>query len=237
MISLAFTQMSLDSFDWSFLDESQEGIDKFVGNLFSFHVLLFKNDDFDMRVIELTDAFEVEQCIKDNFTSTNTTQLILANGTSRNDCPFFRVVMQDYSPKNVINYKLETFFRSTGILGVHARCSIALVVGLCANDPAAAMIGIPSAYRVCPIKNLELLSPIDLTCTQSEVRKVALDRLMSIPGMSLPVVLPREVHFKIFGYLRHPCAQLILDHRRQLLQWINYWDEHFACVVRSFGSW
>ena len=227
--------MDLDYLDLSFLDDVDK-MASFVESLFSCHVLLFKNEDFDMRVLELQSEMEVQAALNVHLQSP-TTQMIIANGTNDKSCPFFRVVMQDYGVKTPINYKLETFFRASGILGIHARCNAAMVIGLTTNDSSSSMISVPAVYRTCPIVPIDMMSPIDLTWTQSEIKKNEISRLMSIPGMSLPVQLPQELHFNIFKYLRHPCAEIILQHKKQMLQWIAYWDRHFAIRIRSFGTW
>lgn len=213
--------------DLSFLD-SDLGIDK----LSTFHAIFLSNSDVDMRVLELTDGTDIMNVIASEFSRPHDiTQVILPNGNLDEQCPYFRIIMQDYSMKTVVNYKLETFMRAAGILGIHARCTMALVVGLVSNGMTSPMIDIPSSYRLCHIEPLDVMAPIDMTCMSTEISRVSsATKLMDIPGMPLPYDIPIDVHWHIFKYLRHPCAAIIQSEFDFWTRFISYWDLRFQLL-------
>lgn len=213
--------------DLSFLD-SELGID----NLSTFHAIFLSNSDVDMRVLELTDGIDIMNVIASEFSRPHDiTQVILPNGNLDEQCPYFRIIMQDYSMKTVVNYKLETFMRAAGILGIHARCTMALVVGLASNGMTSPMIDIPSSYRLCHIEPLDMMAPIDMTCMSTEISRVSsATKLMDIPGMPLPYDIPIDVHWHIFKYLRHPCAVIIQTEFDFWTRFISYWDMRFQLL-------
>jgi hypothetical protein len=223
-----------DEFSLScFLDH--DAIDKFVDSLVAFHVLFFKNDDLDMRVLELQDWEVLNNTMRVLFTDVNTaTHMLVSNGLNDDRCPYFRIIMQDYSMRTPVNYKLETFLRQSGILGVHARCSVAMVIGLMGNSLEAPMVDIPASYRCIPITGVDM---IDLTGRDSDMREFEGKRLMGIQGMELPCDLPIEIQSHILQYLRSPCAELIHAHVDQVQAWVAYWHRHFAYLVLSPGTW
>ena len=218
----------------SFLDDDHHLL-SYVNSLFSFYVLVFKNDDLDMRVIEISEASKlghVMESVFDNLDST--TQVVMSNGRRDGRCPYFRVVMEKYGPKTSINYKLETFLRRAGVIGVSARCETALVIGMADNDLDSVMVSIPFDYHTIPIACVDM---IDMTGTSEAFKKQTGERLMGIPGMLMPYYLPRELHFKILQFVRHQEADAIEDHTKMLEDIFAYWDLHFASVVHSLGSW
>lgn len=224
---VCFFQMEPDldfDIDLSFLD-SELGIDK----LSTFHAIFLSNSDVDMRVLELKDGTDIMNVVASEFSKPNNiTQVILPNGNLDEQCPYFRIIMQDYNISSVVNYKLETFMRAAGILGIHARCTIALVVGLASNGMTSPMIDIPSSYRLCHIEPLNIMAPIDMTCMSTEVSRVqGSTKLMDIPGMRLPYYIPQDLHWHIFKYLRHPCAVIIQSEFDFWTRFMAYWDMRF----------
>lgn len=220
--------------DLSFLDDDIM-MGQFVDSLFSFHVLVFKNDDVDMRVIEVDQPIQIGGVMKGVFNDVDTTtQVVMKNGREDERVPFFRVVMENYSVKTPVNYKLETFLRKSGILGIHARCTTAMVIGMHGNHLDAVLVDIPRDYHNIPIMNFDL---IDLTASRDDIRKKANDYLMDLPGVPLPYQLPRDVHFHIMQYLRSPSADIFLDHMRVVEEHVAYWNRHFADILFSPGPW
>lgn len=226
---LFFTQMNEeDYFDWSFLD-SDKSLLPFIENLSSFQVLVFANTDVDMRVLELQSYDQIREFMKDNFPMyyTGITTMTVKNESGDEYCPYFRMFLVDYSPKTVINYKLQTFMRSTGIVGIHSRCTAAVVVGLLGNDIDALPVEIPVQYRSIKLDYIDrVASPTNMTNMES---------LCGNQGLCIPSILPLELHWNIMKYLRHPCADMISAHRDRLMSWLMYWDNHFSNVFAGAG--
>lgn len=229
--------MEEDDFDWTFLNDDG-AVERYVNDLFAFRVLLLRNEDVDVQVVKLMDKLCLAYMIDEHFIGRkNTVEMVVANEKDDILCPYFKIIMNNYLETEPVNYKLETFFRTTGVLGIHARCSVALVVGLMSNVNPDSMVDVPIEYYYTCARPLEITGPVDMFSHQSIMRKRCLDKLMDVPGMPLPAVLPSSVHWHIFKYLRHPCAQLILDHRQQMLTWLYYWDIHFNMLFDSLPTW
>lgn len=216
-----------DYFDWSFLD-TDNGISTFVEALTSFQVLIFSNDDVDMRVVELQSYDQVKLLIDSNFrTTTGITTMTVKNESGDEFCRYFKMFLVDYSPKTVINYKLQTFMRSAGIVGIHSRCTAAVIVGLIDNDIDALPVEIPIQYRSIQLDYIDR-SPAHFNMS-------SMDSLCGNQGLCIPSVVPVDVHWNIMKYLRHPCADIISTHRDRVFSWIMYWDTHFSNVFTSAG--
>lgn len=229
--------MDTDNYDYD-VDLSFLDVNEFTECLFKFRAILLRNDDVDMRVVELKDNDDVLATIKREFTKPcEVTQVILPNGSFDEQCPYFRIILQNYSMATPINYKLETFMRSAGILGIHARCTVAMVIGLSSNGLTAPMIDIPSTYRLCHIQPIEMLSPIDMTCVSSGLSERRREDLTDIPGIVLPYKLPRELQWHILKYLRSPCAELIKEEFDYWRFFTAYWDYRVQLLVSSFAAW
>ena len=227
----------MEFFDFSFLEE-EDGIRKFVDDLYSFHVLIMKNEDKDMVAVRVMSPEELSLRLNDFFGSgVETVQMIVKNGKEDPLCPFFMMIMSDYKDTFPINFKLETFFRTTGILGIHARCSKAIVTGLMSQEHTNSMIDIPVEYHCLSIPSPSLRGTIDLYSHHSTSRNKCLEKLMDVPGMPLIPSLPYCLHWNIFKYLRHPCAVMIQEHRQRMLFWMAYWDNHFELVFNRVPSW
>lgn len=219
--------------DLSFLD-----VDEFANSLFKFRAILLRNEDVDMRVIELIDNEDVQQTIKKEFNKPcEVTQVILPNGSLDDQCPYFRIILQDYSMGTPVNYKLETFMRSAGILGIHARCTVAMVIGLSGNGMTAPMIDVPSSYRLCHIQPIEMLSPIDMTWATSGSNTRQQGSSTDIPGIVLPYLLPKELEWHILQYLRSPSAEIIQEQITYWNDFTSYWDARIEILLTSFTAW
>lgn len=133
-------------------------VDDFVDQLFSYSLLFFSNEEFDMRVFEATDAGGIRKVVEEVFPDpAGVVTVVLKNGKDDRRCPFFRVLVDGYSARVPSNFKLETFFRSVGIKGVSSRCTRAMVMGCCAEDLDSPLCDIPQDYRVCPIMSLDVV--------------------------------------------------------------------------------
>lgn len=218
--------------DWTFLYEP-DGINKFLDDLFSFNLVIMRNGDHDPVVLKMMDPLQIAYVIDDYFDGGDKTEMVVANGKPDSLCPFFKFIMKDYSLTHPTNYKLETFFRRTGILGVHARCSVAIVVGMMSDKSSNSCVDVPMEYHYISCRPLGFMAPLEMTVHQSVMRKRCLDKINGIQGMSLPIALPRDVHWNILKFLRHPCAEMIIQHKNKLLAWCAHWDHHFAYVIRS----
>lgn len=216
-----------DYFDWSFLDR-HDGISTFVESLTSFQVLIFSNADVDMRVVELQSYDQIKALIESNFPTTiGITTMTVKNESGDEFCQYFKMFLIDYSPKTVINYKLQTFMRSTGIVGIHSRCTAAVIVGLIGNDIDALPVEIPIQYRSIQLDYIDRSS--------GHYNILSMDSLCGNQGLSIPSIVPVDVHWNIMKYLRHPCADIISAHRDRVFSWIMYWDNHFSNVFASEG--
>jgi hypothetical protein len=237
MFQTAEIMDEMEYMDLSFL-EKPGALEEFVDDLFAFHCLMMRNEDESMIVIKMLTP---DQLIADMSSlmepGAETVDIVVPNGKTDPLCPFFKVVMNGYSNIGPLNYKLETFFRATGILGVHARCRMALVVGMMNKDYSNSLVDIPEEYHTLPVRPIDMYGPIDLYSHQSVMRNRCLEHLMNIPGMELPAELPPPIHWNIMKYLRHPCAEMILTHRERMLVWLSYWDHHFDVLFNSPSAW
>ena len=227
----------MDNMDWSFLYEP-DGINKMVDDLFSFRILLLRNEDEDVCVLKIMNQLQLSYILKEHLLEEDDIiQMIIKNGRNDISCPYFKFVFKLYGESQPINYKLESFFRATGIFGIHARCKVALVIGLMNDQLSESCVDVPLEYYYTSVKPVSFLDGIDTTQNPNIGRNKCLDKLQGITGMSLPVPLPKEVHWTIFKYLRHPCAQLILDHFNQVRAWAIYWDSHFVDMIFRAATW
>jgi hypothetical protein len=227
----------MEEFDFSFFTQ-EDGIKKFVDDLYAFHVLVMRNEDKTMKVVQVMCAADLLVRMNEFFTTgEQIVQMTIVNEKQDPFCPYFTLYMSGYDVTKPINFKLETFFRVTGTLGIHARCQKALVMGMMSQVHTNSMIDIPQEYHLLPSRPTSLHGVIDLYPYQSIARNRCLDKLMNVPGMELPLAVPSSLHWNIFKFLRHPCAQMILDHRQRMLMWMSYWDRHFDIIFHSVSAW
>jgi hypothetical protein len=188
----------------------------------------------DHLIVKLKDDADIKAVLTEHLGDSvdNRKEMIVQNGSADPLCPYFRLIMTDYTVTSPINYKLETFFINCGILGIHARCSVAVVVGMMSQD-INSCVDVPYEYRYSYMSRPGYSEPVHLQPSQSIMRKKCLDKLMGVQGMCLPFQLPSSVHWQIFKWLRHPCAEMIWRHKQKMMAWCAYWDNHFAYVIRS----
>lgn len=216
--------------DLSFLDDD-DSIDKFVEDLTTINILVFKNDDPDMSICWIKDGAELNTLTNSIFKdSSSTIQMIVPNPhPSMDRCPYFRIIMDKYTTKSSINYKFEAFLKMANITNVSTRCFSAMVIGLM---PEPSMhLGVPSCFCMTNIERISFIGDLDMTCMQSAVAKShkGCRNLMDIPGISIHECLIDDVHWSILKYLQHPAATCI---QRYFDEITRYWTLHFNLIAR-----
>lgn len=141
--------------------------------IFNFRLLVLRNEDPDCRVIELTNKYQLNRVTNEFFSSHNVTQIVIPNPQADPFCPFIILIMENYELTGVVNYKLETLYRNLGITGLHARCSVALVMGMMTPLYMDSMVDIPEFFRLCNITFFGVLGDIELTSAKSMVVEIA----------------------------------------------------------------
>lgn len=149
------------------------GTDCYVDKMFNFRLLVLRNEDQDCKVIELTNKYQLTRVTTEFFASKNVVQIILPNPQADPFCPFLILIMENYDLTGVVNYKLETLFRNLGITGLHARCSVALVMGMMTPLYMDSMVDIPEFFRLCNLTFVGVLGDIELTSEKSMVGEIA----------------------------------------------------------------
>jgi hypothetical protein len=144
-----------------------------VDKLFNFRVLVLRNEDSECRVIELTNKYQLNRVTNEYCKSKNVVQIVLPNPQEDPMCPFIIMIMENYATSSVVNYKLETLFRNLGIKGLHARCSVALVMGMMTPLYMDSMVDIPEFFRLCNMTFYGTLGDIELTSMKSVVVEIS----------------------------------------------------------------
>lgn len=212
------------SFDWNTV---LQDTDNFVNSLMSYNILVFENDDPDIRVLEINNDVEVDIMIQKTF-SDNIFQTIVKNmdEETRSSCGYFRVIMENFGASSTINFKLKTFFNKIGIPDMNARCTRAIVIGLHALHMLNSPMLIPNSFCTTTIEPIDMWlgKELDMACLQTCGDKVINGAtLCEIAGMEIPYYVPPEVQFKILQYCCRPDAQLIKDEiDYQCLRWDLY---------------
>lgn len=104
--------------------------------VFGVQVCLMDNDIPNVVVKSVKSEDELGCLIQEYFgDTTNVVQLVVPNGDQdvAMFCPYVRAIMEGYSSKEVVNYRLENMLRRAGINNISARCKKAIVVG-CTSD-------------------------------------------------------------------------------------------------------
>lgn len=230
--------MNNEEDDWTFLYES-DGINKYLDELWSFNVLYFTNQDPEPRVLKMANPLQLKYLLDERFPIGERTTINLANHRRDILCPYFHIVLHQVgSCKEVdYNYKLQTFLRRAGISNIPLRCRAALIVGLMQKDMVDSAVDVPIEYHMTSPVPVDMVGPIDITSAMSSVHSSDMDKLCGVEGMLVPFTFPQDCHWCVLKYLRHPCAEMILDHRRKMLAWIAHWDAHFDDLVSRVFQW
>jgi hypothetical protein len=156
-----------------------------VDKLFSFNVLVLRNEDPDCRVIQLMNQYELQNTIARFFTKPDEViQMTVRNPAKDPFCPYLLLMVESYHKDTVINYKFETLLRNMGVVGIHARCTTALVTGMMNPLYMNSMIDIPEISRLCNLSGFPKLGDIELTCSQSAVAAISRDAGYEYPTES-----------------------------------------------------
>lgn len=224
--------MLQEDIDLSFLDEDTSAIISFVDNMFKLNGIYMRNDEPDVRDVEASSPEEMDRIIQTMFPNPHDTiQMVVPNGhDSHYMCGYFRLVLSGYGHRSPVNYKFETFMRSAQITSVFPRCTAAFVIGL---EPVGNVpISVPTVFRLTSIEQLQFMGDLDMTCMQSIAGQDTSEKLEAlVGGLPMPSCLPEELHWHIFKYLRHPCAELI---KRESDRMVTFWDLHFMLMQEPF---
>lgn len=211
-------------FDFDY-DAAVASLSNFVDSLFSFNVLILSNVDPDIRVVELQYESQIVPLLQTELGTQYVQTLVNnLNAETKTRCPFFRVCMLGVSPLMSINYKLRAFYTKIGMPTLDARCHKAVVFGLATLQQMESAISIPFVFTSTKIDAIDLdLDPLlDMACLTPlcENGKPIHTELCEIAGLSLPVYIPQDVHFKILQFCISPTATLIRDAANNLrLNW------------------
>jgi len=113
--------------------------------------LLLSNTKPDTEVINFVSNDQLNQHMASIFSNaSNIIQVMCANNnkTSKDACPFFRIVMGDYDSKGPVNYKLQTLLRGAGVDDISVRCGFAVVIGMSGMWCLENTVDIPLTFRL-----------------------------------------------------------------------------------------
>lgn len=226
--------------DLSFLDafQSDSQLDAFVQDLFRVTIVRFCNQLPDISLYEVRSLMELDEFVSTIFERPlDVIQIIVPNGhESASECPYFRIIMYNWKPSTEVNYKLDMFFKTAGIVNISPRCSDAVIVGM---DPKRGDINtnvsVPSQFCMTGLENISFIGDVQMNCLPSSCSV-----LKQFKGTSIEERMPPEIQWKIFLYLEHPTAAIIKSYSKfHLLQFngftSSYWDSHFRAMVRRPG--
>jgi hypothetical protein len=182
MLLVCFQDDDEDFIDWGSFEQPGQ-ISEFVDKLFSFNVLVLRNEDPDCRVIRVMTQYEMQNIVERFFTKPDEIiQMTVRNPTKDPFCPYLMLMLETYHKNTVINYKFETLLRNMEIGAIHARCSTALVTGMMNPLYLNSMIDIPEVARLCNMTSFDKLGEIELTCSQSAVAAISKDAGYEYPA-------------------------------------------------------
>lgn len=224
--------------DLSFLDafNSDSQLKDFVSDMFKVTIIHLTNSLPDISIKSVSSNQELDEFITEIFPDRNSVvQIIVKNSTSSKDtCPYFRLILYKWKSSSEVNYKLDSFMKSASIFNISPRCDEAVVTGL---DPRLSLdnsISVPSFFCMTSLENINFLGDVDFEClpTSSTV-------LSQYRGTPLPD-LPPELQWMIFSYLEHPTAAVIKTHPKWDILYYdddgsNIWDSHFRRMARRPG--
>jgi hypothetical protein len=199
--------------DWSFMEGYENDLKQFVEDLCTFKIVVFWNDDVDVRIIEMRSEQEIFDFVNSFFQEPHrVTQLILPNPSFRHDpdndltkdylCTHFRLIAENYNSSSPINYKLRNFFFKSGLEGVFSKCGKAVIIGM-TGSYGSGYISVPSQFLSISIPEVE-------TIDVNSMREAETEELCGIPGIVLPTkMLPMDIQNRILSYCQSPCAGVI----------------------------
>ena len=191
-------------------------------DIFSFTSILICNKQPDVQMMEYSSDTELALYIQQEF-HPEAVQTIVKNqhDASRSMCPYFRIIMDGYSPEAPINFKLHTMFMRMGIISLSPRCSKALIVGLTTFTHLESPISVPYCFISTNIDPLDFMvgePELDMACLKPCAASAnnGITNLCEIAGMPLPYYIPWECQCIILSYLRSPLADMIATKIEQL---------------------
>lgn len=196
-----------------------------VSNLFNFNVLLFENDQPDVRVIELKHDTELAIFINQEI-GENAVQTIMSNQDqlTKDRAPYFRIVASPPNEQYAKNFKFETFLHKIGQSQmITPRTPKVIVIGLHALNNLESPISIPLAFCTTTLDEfaIDSLGVVDMACIQPIGGANTTEELIKISGLCLPCHLPDNVQWHILSYCEEPTAAIIKDAMTAIC---NKWD-------------
>lgn len=186
-----------------------------VNDLFNFNVLLFENDQPDVRVIELKHDTELAMFINQEI-GDNAVQTIMSNQDqlTKDRAPYFRIVASPPNERNAKNFKFQSFLHkiNQGNM-ITPRTPKVIVIGLHALNNLESPISIPSAFCTTTLDEfaIDSLGVVDMACVQPIGGANSTEELIKISGMTMPCHLPDNVQWHILSYCESPTATMIKD--------------------------
>lgn len=214
----------MDSGDLTFMDfMPAEDIDSYMAMIDTSNVVFMTNTLPDVSVLEVSDSGHFDMLVREYFDSQDDIiQFIVSNcdQTTNSQCPAFRILLERYTCKHDINYKLQTFLCRIKCNTVSSRCKAAMICGIVSPVDVSTPINIPANLYMENFPLLTHLGPIDVSCLMPA--KVSLypgcDNLSDVSGM------PESIQWHIFRYLQSREASIIKKHFAGIK---CYWDQHF----------
>jgi len=196
--------------DW----DAITNVDAFVDNLMYYSILIFHNNDPDVRVVDIQYDVQVDMLIHEEIGESPFQTIICnMNNDTKDLCPYFRVIMKDFGNHSTINFKLKTFFDRVGVPDMNARCSKAIIVGLHALHMLNSPMTIPSCFTTTTIDVLRFApgQEIDITCRDTIPEAFGKEGtpLCGIYNLLIPTWLPTNVQDLIMSYCRSPTADIM----------------------------
>lgn len=213
--------------DWSIDWNQITNMDSFVDNLMYYNILIFNNEDPDVRVVEIQYDVEVTMLIQEEI-GEDPFQTIICNmdEVTKSMCPYFRIIMQNFGSKSTINFKLKTFFDRVGVPDMNARCTKAIVVGLHALHMLNSPMTIPSCFTTTSIDLIRFGPGIEIDVTCQDPVPAVIRKGMSLCGiynLLLPTYVPENVQALIMSYCRSPTASIIDDEIKRICYNWDMW--------------
>lgn len=219
--------MDQDQDNWSIDWDQVTDVNSFVDSLMTYNILIFNNEDPDIRVIEIEYDVQVDILIQNEIGS-DPFQTIICNRdeTTKHTCPFFRIIMQNFGSKSTINFKLKTFFDRVGVPDLNSRCTKAIAVGLHALHMLNSPMNIPSCFTTTSIDLIRFGPGIEIEVTCQDPVPTVMRQgtpLCNIYNLLLPTFVPENVQELIISFCRSPVASIIDDEIKRVCYNWDMW--------------
>lgn len=179
---------------------------------FKLTLLRLDNDTPDVDIVNYDGFDELRTIMKDYFIDTSdVVQIIIKNKEDEDLCGYLRIIMQEYSQRVPINYKLETVLKIAGYPSMSARCRRAIVLGATCNIEADRLTSVPFRYH--------------MTTTD----RIVYNQDINIAGINM--TLPYEVLLHIVKFCEHPCSTIMKRHNNRI-----DWFQFFIKEMKEFST-